>query len=343
MNAISALLQGLHLSGGVFLQADFTAPWAVRSQVTPQDCSPFMPVPRHIIAYHLVTAGQCLLILDDGTSTPLRFGDIVILPSNSPHILGSSATVAPVAADNLIQLNGETGLAHISYGHGGERTQMLCGFLGSVADEIALLSMLPEVLKLGSIDWPAARWIESSFRFAIEESTRPIHDSSTTVARLTELLFLEAVRRYFALHPHLSMTADAISRDAFVGRALVQIHNRLGEPWTTSKLANEVGLSRSAFAERFTRMLGAPPMQYLARLRLQQASLKLLDSSADIARIAYESGYESLSAFNRAFRRMYGAPPGTWRRAQRLDEGSVGTTLASQLETQLNTAENRPH
>lgn len=177
--------------------------------------------------------------------------------------------------------------------------------------------MLPDVLKLGSHDWPAAHWIESTFRFAIQESCNPLPESAATLARLTELVFVEAVRRYFALHPESSKAAEAAIRDGFIARALALLHQRSCEPWTTSRLAREVGLSRSAFADRFTRALGTPPMHYLAALRLELASKRLIESSADITRIAHECGYESQSAFNRAFHRMYGAPPATWRRARR--------------------------
>lgn len=317
MSTISAILHGMHLTGGIFLEADLTAPWAIRSRVTPEDCSLFMQKPRHIIAYHLVTVGRCILILEDGRATQLEYGDIVILPRNTPHILCSAASVAAVSANDFIQLDIKTRRAHIVYGHGGERTQLLCGFLGSVTEQMAVLALLPDVLKLGADDWPAARWIESTFRYAIQEFNSPVSMSGETVVRLTELLFSVAVRRYLALHPQSFGAVEAAVRDAFVGRALVLLHNRMCEPWTTSLLAREVGLSRSAFADRFTRALGKPPMQYLACLRLQQASLRLLESSADITRIAYESGYESHSAFNKAFRRMYGAPPAAWRRARR--------------------------
>ena len=134
------------------------------------------------------------------------------------------------------------------------------------------------------------------------------------LAKLAELLFFEAVRRYFALHPQSRRAAVAGMHDAFVGRALALLHKRMYEHWTTESLAREIGLCRSSFADRFTRSVGEPPMRYLAHRRLEQASMRLLESSVAITRIAYESGYESESAFNRAFRRMYGAPPASWRR-----------------------------
>ena len=315
MNTIFAILQGMQLTGGVFLEAEFTAPWAVRSHITPQDCSPFMQRPRTIIAYHLVTAGRCVLILDNGKMTSLEYGDIVILPRNTPHILGSASSVAPVSATELLQMDAETGMARITYGQGGEATQLLCGFLGSATENFTVLAMLPDILKLGPGDWAAARWIDVTFRYAMHEATSPLPESKATVARLTELLFFEAVRRYFALNPAAAKAAEAGIYDAYVGRALALLHQRMHEHWTTSLLARETGLSRSAFADHFTRALGEPPMRYLARRRLEQASMRLLETATPIIEIAYESGYESHSAFNRAFRRMYGVPPAAWRSA----------------------------
>lgn len=315
MNTVSAILQGMRLTGGVFLEAEFTAPWAIRSHVAPADCSPYMKMPRQIIAYHLITAGRCVITLDGGTTAPLTYGDIVILPRNTPHILASAPTVAAVSADDVIQPNVEGGLARIVYGGGGDGTQILCGFLGSVSENVSLTAMLPEMLKLGTGDWAAAAWIESTFRFAIQDSRNQQPDSRAALARLADLLFFEAVRRYFALHPQSRRAAVAGMHDILIGRALTFVHDRMNEHWTTESLAQAIGLSRSSFAERFTRALGEPPMRYLAHRRLEQASIRLLESSVAIARVAYESGYESESAFNRAFRRMYGAPPAAWRRS----------------------------
>src|SRR5690606_35014 len=311
-NTISDILQQMRLTGGIFLEADFTAPWAVRSHVAPEDCHPFMQMPRQIIAYHLVTAGQCMILLDDGTTAQLKYGDLVILPRNTPHTLASALSVAPVCADGLITLDAQNRMAHIAYGGGGERTRILCGFLGSASQNTSLTAMLPSLLKLDPNDWAAAGWIESTLRFAIQESNSRQADSPTALARLAELLFFEAVRRYFALHPQSRSATLAGTHDVLVGRALALLNKRINERWTTALLAKEIGLSRSSFAERFTRALGEPPMRYLARQRLERASMRLLEPSVAIARIACESGYESESAFNRAFRRMYGAPPATW-------------------------------
>lgn len=133
--------------------------------------------------------------------------------------------------------------------------------------------------------------------------------SLAILARLAELLFMEAGRRYVASRrPGLTFW-EAGTTDPIVGRALGLLHNQMARRWTTEDLAREIGFSRSAFAERFARIVGEPPIRYLAGQRLEQASMRLADSSDAIARIAYDVGYEPEAAFNRAFRRQYGIPP----------------------------------
>jgi len=315
MNPVSDALHSMRLTGGIFLEARFTAPWAIRARVAPDDCIPFMQAPKQIIAYHLITVGRCVLQLEGAANVELKAGDLVLLPRNTPHILASTLDTEAVSVDQLIHADAANhGSSRLSYGGGGEPTQLICGFLGSASPNKSLFAMLPQVLTLTTEDWGAAEWIQSSLRFAIQESSRSQIDSRVAVAKLAEMLFFEAVRRYFELHPSLRHDAAAAMHDELIGRALLILQTRPLEHWTTESLAREIGLSRSCFADRFTRELGVPPMRYLASRRLEQASIRLLDPHENIGQIAYESGYESEAAFNRAFKRHYGAPPATWRR-----------------------------
>lgn len=134
------------------------------------------------------------------------------------------------------------------------------------------------------------------------------------LAKLAELMFMEAVRRYFASQPPAANAWAAGMRDPVIGRALGLLHGQIARRWTTGELAHELAVSRSAFAERFTRAVGEPPMRYLARQRFEQASSQLKETADPIARIGYDVGYESEEAFNRAFRREYGTPPAAWRK-----------------------------
>jgi AraC-like DNA-binding protein len=134
------------------------------------------------------------------------------------------------------------------------------------------------------------------------------------LARLSEVLFAEAVRHYMdELQPGKSGWLAGL-RDRYVGRALSLLHEQPAHAWTVEGLAKRVGLSRSALGERFTALIGAPPMQYLTRWRTSLAARQLRDSNVSILRVATDVGYESEAAFNRAFKREFGIPPAAWRR-----------------------------
>jgi AraC-like DNA-binding protein len=307
---LSDLLRTMRLTGGVFLEAEFTAPWCVLAQVCPEDCGP-PPAPALLIAYHYVLDGRLQLQAEGEPPVALEAGEIVLLPRNDPHRLGSALDLHPVDAGQLIQPAADGGPARIVFGGNGEAARILCGFLGSDLRGTPLLASLPRVLRLRVGEGASGDWIASSFRFAAQE----LRGGSTTVlARLAELLFLEAVRRYLDELPSGRTGWLPGLRDPVVGRALALMHGRAAHPWTTEALAREAGLSRSAFAERFTALLGEPPMRYLAQWRLRAAADRLHDGQL-VGRVAYEVGYASEAAFSRAFKREFGMPPAAWRQA----------------------------
>ena len=315
MDALLDMLRAMRLTGGIFLEAQFSAPWSVLAQVAPEDCAPFTAAPRQIIAYHYVTAGRCLLTVGDRQPIEVRSGEIVVMPRNARHVIASAAHFRPVNIDHLIEPAPEGGPARIVHGGGGETTSILCGFLGNDLAHNALIALLPDVLKLDAADGASGDWIKGTFQFAARELAGGQTHSPAILARLAELLFMEAVRRYFAAQPPAASAWAAGMRDPLIGRALGLLHGQLARRWTTGALADELAVSRSAFAERFTRAIGEPPMRYLVRQRLAQASAQLKETVDPIARIAHDVGYESEQAFNRAFRREHGAPPAAWRRA----------------------------
>jgi len=136
------------------------------------------------------------------------------------------------------------------------------------------------------------------------------------LGRLSELMFVEAVRRHLESLPAEQTGWLAGLRDRFVGRALNLLHGDPARAWTLAELAKETGVSRSALAERFTHLLGQPPMQYLAHWRMQIAATLLASDSSNIRRIAAEVGYDSEAAFSRAFKKLVGMPPAAWRRSR---------------------------
>jgi AraC-like DNA-binding protein len=191
----------------------------------------------------------------------------------------------------------------------------VCGYLAcdSALFE-TILAPLPRIMIVNMRDGPGAQWLVSSIRFSLAESAEQRAGAGTVLAKLSELMFVEAIRRYIESLPADQKGWLAGLRDRFVGKSLALMHAKPAHAWTVEELAGRVGLSRSALAERFTDLVGAPPMQYLTRWRLQLAADQLRSGRRSIAVISAEVGYESEAAFNRAFKRELGVTPAAWRR-----------------------------
>jgi AraC-like DNA-binding protein len=273
-----------------------------------------MPPPLRLIAYHYVVRGRLTVSVEGHPPIEAEAGTIILLPRNDPHRLGSGLDVRPVDAGALIQQSPSGGLARIVSTGDGERTQILCGFLGTDAPGSPVLGLMPAILTLDVEEGASASWIESSLRFAAGQLVAGRVEQPAMLGRLAELLFLEAVRRYVASLPPGHGRWQAGFSDPVIGRALSLMHSRLTHRWTTEELAREAGLSRSAFAERFGALLGDPPMRYLGNCRMQYAAERLRGTRDPVAAIAYDAGYESEAAFNRAFKRAFGLPPNGWRK-----------------------------
>jgi AraC-like DNA-binding protein len=315
MDALSDLLSVVRLSGGVFLDAEFSAPWCIGAKVGPEDCRLAMAEPARVIAFHYIVAGRLLLQVGAEPSIELRGGAMVLLPRNDAHTLASEAGLTPVNADHLIQEVPGAGLARIRYGGDGEMTHLVCGFVGTDSPHHPLIDALPSILVLDLIGRPASDWIATSFRYAAAELARVRAGSAIVLAKLSELLFVEVIRSYLDELPAERQGWLAGLRDRVVGRALGLPHTELARAWTAEDLAREAFLSRSPFAERFTALVGMPPMKYLATWRMQVAAQRLRDTHRSIAQIAAEVGYESEAAFTRAFKREFSVSPAQWRRA----------------------------
>jgi AraC-like DNA-binding protein len=325
MDPLLETLRSLHFTGGVFLDAAFRAPWCVLSQVEPEDCGPHQPPPPQVVAYHYVTEGALFLQVGRDTPVHVTAGHIVVLPRNDPHRIGSDLSQPPLAAGALMRPGEADGLSRIDASGAGAVTRILCGYLGTEAPAGPVLDALPTALAIDVADGVAAAWIESSLRFAAQQCAPGGHVSPSSLGALAELLFMEAARRYVASLPPEETTWLFGMRDPLVGRALTLLHERPAHAWTTPLLAREVGASRSVLAERFVKVMGEPPMRYLTRQRLHRAGRRLRETGDTVARIAFDTGYESEAAFTRAFRRAFGLPPGAWRRTAREGTSHAGS------------------
>jgi AraC-like DNA-binding protein len=315
MDALSDVLRVIRLKGGVFLHAEFTAPWCISAQIAHQDCGSLLDGAEHLVLYHYVVEGKLTVGHRNGPPVVIEAGEVVIFPHNHAHLLGSHIDIPPVHAREIVRVSPEGGLFVISHGGGGERTRIVCGFLG--CDPLQgnpLASTLPPLLRYDARQGSAAAWMRSSLEFAADEVAARRMGSGVVLAKLSELLFVEALRHYVEGLPDEQTGWLAGLKDPYVSRALALLHDRVAQQWTVDDLGREVGLSRSALADRFTRLVGEPPMRYLGSWRIQVAAHQLRNSDASLGRIAEQIGYESEAAFNRAFKRSFGVPPATWRK-----------------------------
>jgi len=317
LDALSDVLRIVRLSGAVFMDAEFTAPWCVGEPAGVEVCIEHLPDAQHIVIYHLLTEGTVDVSLPGSAPVSARAGDLVIIPSGAAHALGSDLSRPRADGARLIVRRGPDDVPQVRHGGGGEVTRMVCGYLAcdsSLFDTV--LAALPRVMVVSMREGPGAQWLASSIRFSIAESAAQRAGAGTVLAKLSELMFVEAIRRYIEGLPAEQTGWLAGLRDRFVGKTLALIHSKPAHPWTVEELAGTVGLSRSALAERFTGLIGQPPMQYLTRWRLQLAANLLRASSRNIASVAAGVGYDSEAAFSRAFKRELGITPAAWRRAR---------------------------
>jgi AraC-like DNA-binding protein len=271
-----------------------------------------------MVLYHYVVSGRVLVRLRDQEPVEFEAGQVIILPHNDWHLLGSALDLPAVPTREVVQPAANGDLHIIEHGGGGEPTRIVCGFLGSdKLDGNPLASALPALIKFDTRHGATASWIKSTLDFAADEAAARRSGSDAVLSKMSELLFVEAVRNYIESLPDEQIGWLAGLKDPHVSRALSLLHSRVADAWTVDDLSREVGLSRSALADRFTRLIGEPPMRYLAHWRIQVAAQQLRNSDAPLARIAEQVGYESESAFNRAFKQGLGLPPATWRKRAR--------------------------
>lgn len=317
MDALSDILRMARLSGGVFFNAEFSAPWCIAAQMAPDLCAPFLGASDHLIPYHYVVDGEMTVALPDGPRQKLRGGEVVLFPRNDRHLIGSDVEIPPTSAADVIFADGKAIKPSVHHGGGGKAAHMVCGFLGCDSDLTdPVISALPSSMILRIEETPAADWIRSTFQYAARERAEGQTGSTVVLSKLAELLFVEAVRQYVRSLPEGQSGWLAGLRDPAVSRALALLHADTARDWSVEELGREIGISRSGLADRFTRVIGMAPMHYLADWRLQVAALRLRDTADPLVRIAEEVGYESEAAFSRAFKKKFGSAPVTWRRSK---------------------------
>lgn len=313
LDVLSDALRTVRSSGALLLRGEFSAPWALDLPEAAVVAPMIEPPGTSIVIMHLIAQGGCWVELAGGKRVTLATGDIVLLPRGERHAMGEGeATATPVAA--LMPPPPWIDLPVLRHGGGGEPTQIVCCYLR--CDDLLfnpVLDNLPAMLHVHADAGAAVDWFQASVRYIIAEAAHAGPGTSCLVSRLTELLFIEVLRRHM-----LQMASDEVGwfaalRDRYVARALQAFHSEAARHWTVEQLARHVGLSRSALMTRFNRLVGQSPMQYLTLWRLQLAAHRLAAGDDGLADVAAAVGYGSEEAFSRAFKRATGLSPAAWR------------------------------
>ncbi len=303
-------LHYLRMSGTFYALSELTAPWGIHL--------PPMGGPEGCVWFHVPVAGGCRIETEDGSAIELGAGDLALIPHGRGHTLRSEPDVdAPNILDLERTLLGDR-YELIQYGGGGDATRLICGAVRF--DHPAarnLIDLLPAALLLPTRAAAADGWIQSTMRLIDAEAAAPKPGGEAIITRLSDILVIQAIRNWLEHDPEATRGWLGGIQDPQIGRALTLIHRDPGRDWTLASLAREVAMSRSAFAARFSGLLGEGAGAYLTRWRMHLAAEALERDGATAAELADRYAYRSEAAFNRAFKRVIGKSPGAVKRESR--------------------------
>jgi AraC-like DNA-binding protein len=290
--ALDEVLHGLRLTDSCYCRTELTAPWGLDMD----DCSN--------ITFHFVAEGRCWVGTRDGLRE-LAPGDLVVFPRGSQHRLLGARDVPRRWLLRLPLANQKEPASYMTHGGGGEPALVLCGGAAFDPPDQPLVGQLPELMTVRGDDG----WVGSALALMGREAAEARPGGETVIARLCDVLIIHAVREWLATSPEAQDGWLGALRDPHVGRALALIHDAPEEPHTVASLAAAAHLSRAAFAERFTALVGMAPIAYLTRHRMRVATELLRDHRLSPSEVAGRVGYGSVAAFSRAYTRTRGHPP----------------------------------
>ena len=307
---VSQALGAIRLSGAVFLRAEYTEGWAYSSPPTPDLVNLLRPGGSRLALFHLVTEGACWIALDERERHHAVRGDVIVLPYGDEHTMGgnSIADIVPIA--NLLDPTPWTQFPVIRHGAGGSRTDVICGYFdakGPLFDPS--LRALPPVFVVHPNE-ATSGWVQTSIEYAIEKSAA---DNGSVGIRIPELLLTEILQIHLSGKPAINHGWLAALSDPILAPALAALHRSPELKWTVADLATESSVSRSVLDQRFRKLLGRPPIRYLAEWRMHVSQELLTNSDLSVVAIAHRTGYHSEEAFSRAFKRAHGVAPSLWK------------------------------
>lgn len=313
VDPLSEVLRLIRLEGALFMHGVFHEPWCLAAPRALESAHVFRPGARHMGVMHMVLEGRCWARVDGFEAVALGPGDVIAFPQGDAHVIGSGLQHAPVDLAHVVPVQVPC-LEPLRYGGDGAGCVLLCGWFAWESEgPNPLLSSLPRIIRAPVGARPGADWLVQSLRYALEQAVGQGPGASAMTAKVAESLFVETVRTFMDGLPPQHGGWLAGLRDPLLARCLGLLHERPAHGWTVESLAQAVHVSRSVLAERFTTVLGVPPMQYLKRWRLSLAARMLLEERAQLGQVAQAIGYDSDAAFSRAFKAEYGVAPGQYR------------------------------
>jgi AraC-like DNA-binding protein len=307
-DVLADILDALRLRGRVFCRCELSAPWALGF------------AEGGFSHFHVIERGKCWFRLHgQAEGIAVREGDLLLVPRGHGYQISDGPATPPIQITDLVG-SSQGGLrAVLKHGGGGAATNIICGsFEIRGAHARSFLSVLPEWIRVETRGRRATAWLSAMMRFMRRETRQRDIGAETIITRLTDVMFVQALRAWLKDQPAGSAGWLGALKDPAIGTALRSIHSAPEKSWTVPALAAEVGMSRSPFAARFTALVGEPPMAYLKQWRMQVAAELLQTGTLTLSGIADRVGYESTAALSRVFRQQFGVSPGQFRRTPRV-------------------------
>ena len=309
---VAGVLEHLRLDGAIFLRGEYTEDWAYESPTGELMASLLRPGRERLLYFHIIATGRCWVAIEGGDKHWADRGDVVVLPYGHQHRMGGVGEAPCVSVLDLMSPPPWTELPVIRHGRGGERTDVICGYL-DVTDPLfdPSLAALPPVFVVKPTG-SAAAWVESRLRYTLEAAEAG--DAGTQIlTQLPGLILAEVLRLHIAGAPSADHGWLAALRDPVLAPALAELHRAPERKWTVADLAAAANVSRSSLDQRFREVLGRSPIRYLTDWRLHVARDLLATTDLGVHAIARRVGYDAEEAFSRAFKRAHGQAPAHWR------------------------------
>ncbi|WP_091377488.1 AraC family transcriptional regulator [Actinokineospora alba] len=306
-------LARLRLRGAIFLRGEYTEGWSYESLPARDAASLLHPGSPRVILFHVVARGRCWIEAGHDRHWA-EAGDVIVLPYGDEHRMGGATEVEPVSVLTLIDPPPWASMPVIRHGRGGERTDLVCGYLA--CDDPLFdprLRAFPPVFVVRPPQGRARDWVRASIEYAADQTSPVTAHRIAAPPELPEVLLREVLKLHLAGAPAAPTGWMAALRDPVLAPPLAAIHESPERKWTVADLARIARVSATVLDERFREVLGIAPIRYLTGWRMHVAEDLLAGSDLGVATIARRVGYESEEAFSRAFKRRHGYAPSVWR------------------------------